>query len=68
MNITEEQKSILLLHIPDINQSINNGDLDDVLDQLDDKITEIGFNRDYTLNEIGLKLQKLYDELYIQNC
>ena len=63
MNITEEQKSILLLHIPDINQSINNGDLDDVLDQLDDKITEIGFNRDYTLNEIGLKLQKLYDEL-----
>ena len=68
MNITEERKSILLLHIPDINQSINNGDLDDVLDQLDDKITEIGFNRDYTLNEIGLKLQKLYDELYVQNC
>ena len=68
MNITEEQKSILLLHIPDVNQSINNGDLDDVLDQLDDKITEIGFNRDYTLNEIGLKLQKLYDELYVQNC
>ncbi len=68
MNITEEQKSILLSHIPDINQSINNGDLDDVLDQLDDKITEIGFNRDYTLNEIGLKLQKLYDELYVQNC
>ena len=68
MNITEEQKSILLSHIPDINQSINNGDLDDVLDQLDDKITEIGFNRDYTLNEIGLKLQKLCDELYVQNC
>ena len=68
MNIMEEQKSILLLHIPDINQSINNGDLDDVLDQLDDKITEIGFNCDYTLNEIGLKLQKLYDELYVQNC
>lgn len=68
MNITEEQKSILLSHIPDINQSINNGDLDDVLDQLDDKITEIGFNRDYTLNEIGLKQQKLYDELYVQNC
>lgn len=68
MNITEEQKSILLSHIPDINQSINNGDLDDVLDQLDDKITEIGFNRDYTLNEIGLKLQKLYDEFYVQNC
>lgn len=68
MNITEEQKSILFLYIPDINQSINNGNLDDVLDQLDDKITEIGFNRDYTLNEIGLKLQKLYDELYVQNC
>ena len=68
MNITEEQRNILLLYIPNINQSINNGDLDDVLDQLDDKITEIGFNRDYTLNEIGLKLQKLYDELYVRNC
>lgn len=68
MNITEEQRNILLFYIPNIDQSINNDDLDDVLDQLDDKITEIGFNRDYTLNEIGLKLQKLYDELYVQNC
>jgi hypothetical protein len=31
--------------------------------QLDDKITEIGFDEDYNLNEEGLILQKLYDEL-----
>lgn len=67
MNITEEQKSLLLLYIPNIAQNINDDDFDGVLDQLDDKITEIGFNRDYSLNEVGLKLQKLYDELYVQN-
>lgn len=68
MSITEEQKSVLLLYIPNIDRNINDDDFDGVLDQLDDKITEIGFNRDYTLNEVGLKLQKLYDELYVQNC
>ena len=34
---------------------------------LDAKITEVGFNADYSLNEKGLKLPKLYDKLYNQN-
>ncbi len=62
MNITDEQKKMLAKY--DI--AIAN-DIDTLLLDLDDKITEIGFNADYSLNESGVKLQKLYDELYNQN-
>ena len=42
-------------------------DIDDTLLVLDDKITEVGFNADYSLNEKGRELQNLYDELYAAN-
>ena len=42
-------------------------DIDTLLLDLDDKITDMGFNDDYSLNEAGTELQKLYDELYNQN-
>lgn len=62
MNITDEQKEQLAKY--DIAVT---SDIDTLLLDLDDKITEIGFNADYSLNETGAKLQKLYDELYNQN-
>lgn len=62
MNITQEQKEVLVKYGVEIFD-----DVDDTLLALDDKITEIGFNRDYSLNEVGLKLQQLYDALYNQN-
>lgn len=65
--IDDEQKKLLLLYLPDLKDSIESGDIDTVLDELDDKITEIGFNSDYSLNETGLSLQLLYDKLYNQN-
>ena len=34
---------------------------------LDDKITEIGFDENYDINEEGILLQRLYDDLYYQN-
>ena len=60
--MTDEQKKI-------IKQSIDNpsDDIDSLLLQLDDKITEIGFDKNYDLNEKGLILQKLYDELLNQD-
>jgi hypothetical protein len=56
--MNDEQKKL-------INKFIENpsDDIDSLLLQLDDKITEIGFDEDYNLNEEGLILQKLYDEL-----
>ena len=64
MIITEEQKKLLTQYI-----SINpEDDVDDVLEKLDDKITEIGFTDDFQrLNPIGHDLQLLYDALYSQN-
>ncbi len=62
MNITQEQKDIL------INNNVKIfDDVDKTLLALDDKITEIGFNKDYSLNKTGLILQRLYDDLYYQN-
>lgn len=62
LNITDEQKKILdeygIVVVDDINT---------LLLDIDSKITEIGFNYDYSLNEIGLKLQRLYDQIYMQN-
>ncbi|MDD4688898.1 MAG: hypothetical protein PHE51_04040 [Eubacteriales bacterium] len=62
INIKDEQKRLLLEYIENPSD-----DIDTLLLELDDKITEFGFNEYYDLNEDGLKLQKLYDELYNQN-
>ena len=42
-------------------------DIDLLLTELDDKITEIGFDENYDINEEGILLQRLYDDLYYQN-
>lgn len=62
MNITKEQTDLLAGYGVAISDDIN-----DVLLALDAKITEVGFDANYDLNDDGLKLQKLYDELFDQN-
>jgi len=62
MNITAEQKALLREYNIYVFEDIN-----DTLLELDAKITEVGFDDDYSLNKEGLKLQRLYDELYCQN-
>lgn len=67
LKITDSQKQLLLEHLPTAAQCIKNDNIDQLLEDLDDKITEVGFDADYELNELGLKLQQLYDQLYSQN-
>ena len=72
MNITTEQKNILKKYGIKYSDDIDNIDdvdyINELLLALDAKIIEIGFNSDYSLlNEVGLKLQRLYDQLYYQN-
>ena len=67
LNINDDQKSLLLMHLPNLQESIKSGDINTVLEDLDERITDVGFNADYSLNETGRKLQTLYDELYYQN-
>ena len=63
MNITDSQRAMLEEYgVPFCD------DINELLLDLDAKITEIGFEADYEwLNPIGRKLQRLYDELYDQN-
>lgn len=71
MNISDSQKELLKeygLVLPDNIDEIDEIEkINEVLLDLDDKITEIGFDSNYDLNEAGLKLQRLYDQLYNQN-
>ena len=62
-NITDEQWAVL----KEYGITCKTEDLDDLLLDLDAKITEIGFKRDYSLNDVGRKLQLLYDRIYVQN-
>ena len=67
LNINECQKRLLLEYLPDSQQYIDNDDIGSLLLDLDDKLTEVGFKADYELNGVGHKLQKLYDQIYMQN-
>ena len=63
VNITEDQKQLLQANNVPISE-----DVDVLLLDLDAKITEVGFTRDQqNLNDTGLKLQRLYDQIYNQN-
>lgn len=67
MNISDEQKDMLLLYVPEAKESLTTDDVDDLLDKLDDRIIEIGFDKNWDLNSVGLKLQRLYDQIWVQN-
>ena len=67
LNLKKDQEDLLLSFLPDMRRCIDEDDIETVLDELDNKITEIGFDANYDLNEVGRKLQRLYDELYDQN-
>ena len=60
--LSDEQKRIL-----DKYGVYSGEDIDLVLDELDAKITGIGFTDDWqSLNDTGDILQRLYDEIYAQ--
>ena len=62
MNITEKKKELVKKYLKKSYTEIYKLLLD-----LDDKITEIGFDENYDINEEGILLQRLYDDLYYQN-
>ena len=64
LTITEEQRKVLDEYGIPITKS---NELNTLLLDIDAKITEIGFDRDYELTEVGLKLQRIYDQIYMQN-
>lgn len=59
MNITSEQRRLLSKY-----GILESSDENELLLAIDEKITQIGFDADYALNNDGKILQALYDEMY----
>ncbi len=66
LNINKEQKEFISKYF-NPNIMIDNDNIGDLLNKLDDLITDIGFDENYELTEEGLKLQLVYDQIYKQN-
>ena len=67
MIVTEEQKELLSDKMENFDEIIKSDNVNDLLIPLNDLIFMIGMNQNYDLNEMGFKLQKVYDEIYDQN-
>lgn len=67
MIVKTEQIEMLKQHIENIEDLIETGDVQEVLDVIDDVIVDnILANNDEPDDE-GVKLQKIYDEIFNQN-
>ena len=67
MIIKEEQIRELKPHIQNIDVLVQNNDVQELLDAIDDVIIENILNNNDEPDEEGIKLQSLYDEIYMQN-
>lgn len=65
--VNDKQLDELSEYIPNVRNDVKSISLNDFLLNLDALITEIGFDKNWELNEIGIKLQLLYDQVYRQN-
>jgi len=64
MVITEEQKSFFKNHIENLDELLSSDDVNDVLLAIDDAIVDNILENDEEPDEVGIKLQRLYDEIY----
>lgn len=67
MNITDAQKEKLKLHIDNLEEVISNGDIQLLLDLIDDVIVNDILGNDDEPTELGIELQRIYDQIYNQN-
>lgn len=65
--IKEAQINELSSYIENIDDIIANGDIQDLLDAIDDVIVDNILGNNDEPDEIGIKLQRIYDEIYNQN-
>jgi hypothetical protein len=67
MILTSEQKEALFRYVPKAKAFIESNDLYELELAIDEQITDAGMDDDFELNELGHTLQRLYDQIYIQN-
>jgi hypothetical protein len=67
MNIKDDQLKELKQYIDDIDDIIADGNVQNLLDAIDDVIVDNILGNNDEPDEEGIKLQRLYDEIYNQN-
>lgn len=67
INITDEQKQIVSEYIDNFSELIKEGDVNKLLLSIDDVII-YNLDENDEPDEIGIKLQRIYDQIYNQNC
>lgn len=67
MIITKEQEKFLKEHIESFDEFLNKDDVDGLLDAISDYQLEVGFEKDGEPNKLGLKIERIYDEVLSQN-
>lgn len=67
MIIKDEQIEVLKPYIENIDELVQSGSVQEVLDAIDDVIVDNILGNDDEPDEEGIKLQKIYDEIYNQN-
>lgn len=67
INITEEQKQYLKEQNVDIREALENDDLGELLLAIDDAIVDNIVDHNDEPDETGIKLQRIYDQVYNQN-
>ncbi len=67
MIITSEQRVVLDKYAPDTIQYVEKDDLGEFLTALDDHIVDDILANNDEPSEIGIKLQRVYDQIYNQN-
>lgn len=67
ISITEQQKEYLRKQSVDISDVLNKDDLRALLDIIDDAIVENIVDHNDEPDETGIRLQRIYDQIYSQN-
>ena len=67
MILTELQREFLEKHIIGFDELYESDDIDGLLDAISDYQLKVGFRMDDEPNELGLLIERIYDEVLSQN-
>jgi hypothetical protein len=66
MTITAERKAFLNKYIKNLDKVLESDDINDLLLEIDDAILD-NLDANYNPTEVGIELQKIYDDIYSNN-
>ena len=67
MNVTAAQKAILIQFLPNVEKLIQQGDVQTLLDAIDDVIVDNILAHNNEPDATGIMLQRVWDQIYNQN-